>query len=229
MENNEEYSANSEIPKFYKDAIDYWSTIPPTVDGMLGGFGFISDIDIQGSENFLKLLFKLKNPPGKHRALDCGAGIGRITKHLLIRYFDTVDLVEQSKTFVEESTAYIGHSTKIGNLYNVGLQDFKISFQYDVIWCQWVLSHLTDEDLVQFFQTCKKGLTRNGVIVVKENVASSETGEVDEVDSSITRSLTQMCNIFKQAGLTCIQEKTQTKMPKGLYLVKMFALRPNSR
>lgn len=59
MENNLDSSADSEIPKFYQDAIDYWSTIPPTVDGMLGGFGFISDIDIQGSENFLKSLFKV--------------------------------------------------------------------------------------------------------------------------------------------------------------------------
>lgn len=229
MENNLEPSADSEVPKFYKDAIDYWSNIPPTVDGMLGGFGFISDIDIQGSESFLKTLFKLKYPPRKNRALDCGAGIGRITKHLLIRYFNTVDLVEQSKIFVDEATAYIGQSTKIGNLYNVGLQDFKIAFQYDVIWCQWVLSHLTDEDLLNFFQTCKKGLAHNGVIVVKENIASSGTREVDEVDSSVTRPLAHMYNIFKQAGLVCILDRTQTKMPRGLYLVKMFALRPDSR
>lgn len=61
MESNLEPSVDSEMPKFYKDAIDYWSNIPPTVDGMLGGFGFISDIDIQGSENFLKSLFKVSS------------------------------------------------------------------------------------------------------------------------------------------------------------------------
>lgn len=34
--------------KFYSDAVNYWSEIPPTVDGMLGGFGHISQTDIQG-------------------------------------------------------------------------------------------------------------------------------------------------------------------------------------
>jgi protein N-terminal methyltransferase len=31
------------------------------------------------------------------RALDCGAGIGRVTKYVLIPYFDAVDIVEPSK------------------------------------------------------------------------------------------------------------------------------------
>ena len=39
--------------------------------------------------------------PGKQRALDCGAGIGRITKHLLQRHFKYVDLVEQNKAFLD--------------------------------------------------------------------------------------------------------------------------------
>lgn len=39
---------------FYTDAADYWSKIPRTVDGMLGGYGNISGVDIEGSLNFLK-------------------------------------------------------------------------------------------------------------------------------------------------------------------------------
>lgn len=50
----------------YKDAISYWTHIPPTVDGMLGGFGFISSIDIQGSEQFLKSLFQVSDLSYKH-------------------------------------------------------------------------------------------------------------------------------------------------------------------
>ena len=44
---------------FYTDAAQYWSAIPATVDGVLGGFGFISHRDIQGSITFLKQLFKV--------------------------------------------------------------------------------------------------------------------------------------------------------------------------
>ena len=44
---------------FYGNAAEYWSSIPATVDGVLGGFGFISQTDIKGSLSFLKQLFKV--------------------------------------------------------------------------------------------------------------------------------------------------------------------------
>ena len=56
-ENKEEVSVDSKIS--YKQAADYWSNVDPTVDGMLGGFGKISQIDIEGSSKFLKALFKV--------------------------------------------------------------------------------------------------------------------------------------------------------------------------
>ena len=40
--------------------------------------------------------------------------------------------------------------------YVAGLQDFSPEPKtYDVIWCQWVLGHLTDEDFVGFMKSCK--------------------------------------------------------------------------
>jgi len=44
---------------FYGNAAEYWSSIPATVDGVLGGFGFISQTDIKGSLSFLRQLFKV--------------------------------------------------------------------------------------------------------------------------------------------------------------------------
>lgn len=38
---------------FYANAEDYWKEVPPTVDGMLGGYSSISSIDINGSKAFL--------------------------------------------------------------------------------------------------------------------------------------------------------------------------------
>ncbi|KAG9461951.1 hypothetical protein GDO78_015280, partial [Eleutherodactylus coqui] len=40
--------------QFYCKAKKYWKNIPPTVDGMLGGYGHISSIDINGSKRFLQ-------------------------------------------------------------------------------------------------------------------------------------------------------------------------------
>ena len=45
--------------KYYNDGAKYWSSVDPSVDGMLGGFGNISNIDIEGSAKFLKGIFKV--------------------------------------------------------------------------------------------------------------------------------------------------------------------------
>lgn len=73
----------------HKDAKAYWSTIDPDVNGMLGGFPYISRVDLQGSKNFLAKLGVggrqrrdgLRGQEGKkemdgkvRRAVDCGAG-----------------------------------------------------------------------------------------------------------------------------------------------------------
>lgn len=39
---------------FYSNAEGYWKDVPPTVDGMLGGYGSISSIDLSGSKAFLQ-------------------------------------------------------------------------------------------------------------------------------------------------------------------------------
>lgn len=72
-ENENKLTIRAEI--FYKEAQQYWKTIPPTIDGMLGGFSNINITDIRGSQDFLKEIFKMKPSPNKNIALDCGAGI----------------------------------------------------------------------------------------------------------------------------------------------------------
>ena len=69
------------------------------------------------------LLFQLNPGPGNGRALDCGAGIGRITKHLLQRHFTTIDLVEQNPKFLDQAKTYLGQENKhLGQLFYKGLQ-----------------------------------------------------------------------------------------------------------
>ena len=38
---------------------------------------------------------------------DCGSGIGRITKHLLLPLFTNVDMVEQNKEFLDQAPKYL--------------------------------------------------------------------------------------------------------------------------
>ena len=160
------------------------------------------------------------------RALDCGAGIGRVSKHLLLPLFQQVDLVEQNQNFIDSSPKYLGEkSQNVGNYFCKGLHEFvPQSGFYNVIWCQWVLGHLTDEHLVQFFKRCQKGLTENGMICIKDNI--SKGGMIfDEQDSSVIRSAKEFERIFEKAGLTIIKDVTQNDFPMEIYMVKIYALR----
>ncbi|XP_059622904.1 N-terminal Xaa-Pro-Lys N-methyltransferase 1 [Phlebotomus argentipes] len=214
---------------FYERAKKYWSSVPPTIDGILGGFAEISPRDIQSSSQLLGHIFRLKPRPGRSRALDCGAGIGRVTKHLLLRSFDTVDLVEQCPQFAAQIPKYVGPSAKLGEIYTQGLQEFTpAEGKYDVIWTQWVLGHLTDDDLVAFWRRCVHGLAKNGVIVMKENAASSNEVELDAEDSSVTRPLKLIRLLIREAGLREIRIQRQEQMPKGLFPIYMIVMRPNT-
>ena len=59
----------------------------------------------------------------------------------------------------------------MGSLYCAGLQNFDFSSapEYSVIWCQWVLGHLTQEHLVQFFIRAARGLKPGAVPVTFNN------------------------------------------------------------
>jgi len=42
--------------QWYKKGVDYWMNVDATVDGVLGGFGRVSDTDVKGSKEFFTLL-----------------------------------------------------------------------------------------------------------------------------------------------------------------------------
>ncbi|XP_050389359.1 N-terminal Xaa-Pro-Lys N-methyltransferase 1-A [Patella vulgata] len=214
--------------KFYGDAKVYWEKISPTVDGMLGGFAKISPTDINGSRAFLRPFMKISGGKvNNKKALDCGAGIGRITKRLLLPMFDSVDMVELNQHFLNEARAFIGSESKrVDNLFCSGLQEFIPEIgRYDVIWCQWVLGHLKDKHLIDFFKRCKSALSPNGMIIVKENTASDTERDFDSSDSSFTRPRREFVDLITQSGLTIVKEEKQKGFPKGVYDVFMFALR----
>jgi len=211
--------------KWYTNAIDYWNGVPATLDGMMGGLSYISARDLHTSTEFLKHFLG-----GNHRgrrpsnglALDCGAGIGRVTKNLLLPLFQEVDMVEQSAAFLEEAKKFV-NSERVKNYYNFGLQDFQFTRSYDVVWIQWVVGHLHDEDLVRFLEKCKKALKENGIICVKDNTCNRGF-VVDKEDSSVTRSDAHLRYLFAQSGLVVLKVLLQPKFPKKLFPVRTYAL-----
>ena len=114
---------------WYQGSVQYWDNQPATIDGVLGGYEAIheteSDTSIQMINQFKHLL------PSMGSALDCGAGIGRITKRVLKPLFSQVDLVEPSSVQLNQAREYVPEAR---NFYLKGLQEFNYEHRYDCIW-----------------------------------------------------------------------------------------------
>ena len=210
--------------EWYAKAKNYWDNVQGDVNGMLGGYSEIAEIETEQSSKLLQRF--IENGmlhPGT--ACDCGAGIGRVTKNLLLKHFANVDLVEQTSKFLDEAASEflnLGLDSRV-NFIPIGLQDFSPEHnRYDLIWCQWVLSHLTDEDLVAFLIKCKNSMT-GGLIGIKENTAFHGTLH-DAMDSSVMRSDYLFKELFDKARLSLLREEVQQGFPKDLYVVKLYIL-----
>ncbi|KAL9137513.1 MAG: hypothetical protein Q9175_001283 [Cornicularia normoerica] len=215
------------------DALNYWNSISTTVDGMLGGYPEISRVDLKGSANFFAKLRREQRSQSTNgplrRGVDCGAGTGRITASFLSTICEVVDVVEPVKKFAQEVKGQnmVG-SGSVGSVYVTGLEDWVPEAQYDLIWNQWCLGHLTDKQLVAYLERCKKAVTIDGWIIVKENVITNVDGEdvFDQEDSSVTRTDQKLRQLFKEADMRLIKTEVQRGFPKGLYPVRSYALKP---
>ncbi|EKD13563.1 uncharacterized protein L3040_008572 [Drepanopeziza brunnea f. sp. 'multigermtubi'] len=209
----------------HKDALDYWASIDADVNGMLGGFSFISKVDLQGSKNFLAKLGVGGEGAGKAKvkiAVDCGAGIGRITEGLLLKVANTVDIVEPIVKFTDNLKGKEG----VGEIFNTGLENWSPETEYDLIWNQWCLGHLTDAQLQSYLEKCAKALNKGGLVVVKENMSTSGEDVFDEVDSSVTRCDEKFREIFKKARMKIKKTEIQNGFPRDILPVRIYALVP---
>jgi protein N-terminal methyltransferase len=211
---------------WYSVASEYWEKQPATVDGVLGGFSRLSGTDVNGSRRFLDILYKQSPSLSKSAVLDCGGGIGRVSKDLLLPYgFQHVDLLEPSPNLINQARLDLGSS--IRSFLHLGLQDWRPTedSSYSVIWAQWVLLYLTDEHLVRFFRLAASTLEPEGVIVLKENVSSTNEAVEDEEDNSVTRTIADYRRLAAAAQLDVVLEMKQPMWPSDLYPVIMIALK----
>jgi len=225
--------ASKEIIKelWYDKAAEWYEdNCPPTVDGVLGGFASISDTDLAGSRAFLDTLRELRPCLDWSRgaACECGAGIGRVTKGLLLDLGVTqVDVVEASPRLLCESPDYIGSGASKCRFYCESLQDWSPpKRKYSIIWIQWVLCYLTDDDIIAFLKRCADGMLEGGkgVIILKENTCGKEAFVVDSDDASVCRSLPYWVKLVEAAGLRVVLQHLQDDFPDDIFPVPMLAL-----
>ncbi|KAK4058841.1 hypothetical protein OIO90_000287 [Microbotryomycetes sp. JL221] len=139
------------LPDF-QAGVDYWTNTAASVDGVLGGYGHgtpVPRLDAASSRMLiLSILPELSTitPPHKStmdaskrhrrrfRALDCGAGIGRVSATVLLPLFDQVDLVEPVQKFLQQAVKNaesgaegwkgVKQGSKCARLWLAGLQYF---------------------------------------------------------------------------------------------------------
>lgn len=218
-------------------AVAYWTTITLDDAGVLGGYPHVSRADLQGSANFLTKLRRKRGDRVKDRlgrVVDCGAGIGRVTAGFLANVAEVVDVVEPVKRLTDvistgEGFKGLREQGRIGTVYNLGLENWTPSTKYDIIWTQWCIGQLSDEQMISYLQRCTPWLAEGGWIVVKENMSTDPEGRdvFDATDNSLTRTDGKFRELFVRANLRIVATEVQKGMPREIYPVRSYALRPN--
>lgn len=233
---------------WYVHARRYWEdavVAPPTLNGVLGGFAQLARPDAAFSLRFLREAVPHMQPG--FAAADIAAGIGRVAKHVLLPAgAGHVDVIEQSASLLRAAPDFL--SARDGDMGGdeacVKCRFLCSAMQrwvtrpgdYDVIWVQWSVGHLTDADFIAFLFTCRNALRQGGILVVKDNVlhdssdVEADAFYVDDDDRSVCRSLAYYRALFDEAGAVIALERQQPvgtgsdAFPADIYPVFAWAL-----
>ena len=195
-------------------------------EAMVGDGGGIED----GEEGlaFLDMLIARMPALPRGHAIDLGAGVGRVTKLVLLKRYDEVRLVEADEGWSKRSRVYLGRKRasrctfmheRLDDITTGDVRDWGFA---DLVWIQWTLQYLTDVDAVECLRTLAGGLGPNGVLVVKENrpygKAREDRFQMEIPDMSvnqrydITRPDAHHRRLFQMAGLivNCVEKGEET-------------------
>jgi hypothetical protein len=165
---------------------------------------------------------------GFRRAVDAGAGVGRVTKNILLKRYDSVHLVEADPGWSKQSRKYLGQKRSARCTFTCArLEDLDATMiegwgdtGANLVWLQWTLQYLTDSDAIDTLRNLASGLIDwTGILVVKENrpygVARKDRFQLETPDGGcgedvgggrydITRSDDHHRLLFERAGLVVI-------------------------
>ena len=215
---------------WYKKREEHWSSLEPNLKSVLGGYEDSQLPDVKCSCELLNglILTKQLNPIS---CLDCAAGIGRVTEHVLSNFFKEIDLFEKNKLFIEKCKIKFSGNDKIKNIYNSSLENFEFKKKYDLIWIQWCLENLEDEDLIPFLKKCYENINDNGIIIVKENLYNINEDDPEENEDNNKNKKKENNYEYKYSNLDYSKQR-----PDAFYInlfleckfkIKLHFLNPN--
>ena len=88
-------------------------------------------------------------------------------------------LVEFIKKYCDRATVSFAKEGLIERtaIVNVPMEEFDPKEEdetFDLVWFQWCIGHLTDDEFVALLTRLRRRLNPNGMIVIKDNFASTE-------------------------------------------------------
>ena len=222
---------------WYQTVVTHWTkeVSAEDNDGVLGGWGEVDEEDAKGSLAFLRqCLDPAANwPIAGYRALDMGAGIGRVAGAVLIKAAEQVQLVEVSEQLLTQAATKLAeHGARVEYL-QTSLSEFAPPpGAYNIVWAQWVLGHLTDRDVVALLRRCRGALRAGGALFVKDNVAPPSQCDfegkylLDEENAGVIRTHKHLWNLARLAGFKLSKSEVQQNFPPNLYPVRMYQFLP---
>lgn len=214
---------------WYVESRFYWSIQDISVESMINGPENLSSIDLKFTYNVLSLLKYEGKINGGH-LVDLGCGIGRVSYQVLTHFYDKIDLVDPIPHLLIKAQEYMEKDAQI-EIYRSGIEEWIPEHKYDGMWCQWVLCHLTDSDLVMFLRRAKDAMADNALIFIKENVAGHDLNdpkshyEYYPERNSLCRTFVHWKEIFVRSGLILEEYRIQPDWPDNMLTVVLFVLK----
>jgi len=217
-----------DLVKSRRLGLAYWRQKKPTCYSVTGIPRQLLATDQKASLEFLQLLER-RTKRAFSDILDCGAGVGRNTRHVLLRLPNVtrVDLLEPAAALRSKARTSLRGRRGIGKFLTSPIQEFIPRRAYDLVWIEWVLMYVPDPDIVSFLQTLKLALPAGVQIVVKENVENRKIEEdLDEQDMCASRTVQHFESLFEHAGLQVLAKRWQKDWPteRGYFPLMMWAL-----
>ena len=140
-------------------------------EAMIGDGG--SGEDLEHSQRLLDAVRAAQPQLLMRSALDVGAGVGRVSKGVLLRRCERVTLLEPCDRWLKQARRYLGNKrAQRCTFVCMALQDYARAppaAAYDVVWVQWTLQYLVDAHVVAALRGLAASLTAHGALVIREN------------------------------------------------------------
>lgn len=218
---------------WYSSCHDWYDNgCSPTIDGMLGGLTYVHGQETAWTQRYLRQLASrgvIRVGAGSE-ALDCGAGIGRVAHYALKQVVEFVDTIEGTAAYVKASESNFARDS-IRNRFCQRLEKFDPallgSVRYDFVWIQWLIGHLTDDDVVSLFQKLCLLLKPGGKVIMKENCVDSGFF-FDRKDVNLLRNYSHIALLVERAGMRIVESEPPEGWPAHLYPIRAFVLEPTA-